>query len=136
MSCLLNTNMAHLPVGTNIFDPTVKTWIIAALSLSLVQNVLVNCFIIYKIVSINKAVTVNGGNFGRFGSTVQILVESGMIYSTTVFTYLITYAANSNAQYVMIDIVSFLAFRRSMVAQSLHSSTLSSGLSTVFLWSA
>jgi len=103
MSCLLNVNMAHLPEGANVFDPGVKSWIVAALAISLGQNVIVTSFIVFKIWSVNSRATEK--KLGTLGSTIQIIVESGLIYVVTVLVYLVTYAANSNAQYIMIDIL-------------------------------
>ncbi|KZT60390.1 hypothetical protein CALCODRAFT_117333 [Calocera cornea HHB12733] len=103
MSCLLNINMAHLPQDANVFDPEVRTWIIAALSISLGQNVIVTGLIVFKILSVNYRAT--GKRLGSLKSTVVTIVESGAIYSITVFVYLMTYACSSNSQYTMIDIL-------------------------------
>lgn len=104
MGILLNVNMAHLPDGATIFDPTVRVWLVTGLGLTLFETIIVTSLIVYKIWSVNSRVT-RGKKLGTLGSTVQIIVESGMLYVLTVFVYLVTYAAGSNAQYVMIDIV-------------------------------
>ncbi|EJU05427.1 hypothetical protein DACRYDRAFT_103912 [Dacryopinax primogenitus] len=102
-SIFLNVNLAHLPQGATIFDPAVKSWIAAALAISSGQNVIVTSLIAFKILSVNIRAT--GKRLGTLSKTVQIIVESGLTYVITVLVYLITYTANSNAQYVMIDIL-------------------------------
>ncbi|EJU05428.1 hypothetical protein DACRYDRAFT_19931 [Dacryopinax primogenitus] len=103
MSCVLNISLANLSEGESIFDPAVKPWIVSSLAISVGQNVIVTSLIVYKILSVNRRAT--GKSHGTLGKTAQMLVESGALYVVTVFVYLMTYVANNNAQFFMIDIL-------------------------------
>ncbi|KZO97936.1 hypothetical protein CALVIDRAFT_466438, partial [Calocera viscosa TUFC12733] len=86
-----------------IFAPSIAPWITAVLVLTLVQNLLVTCLIVYRILKVNSSVSGSGGRTLR--PIIAMILESGALYVVTLFIWLMTYVAHSFSEYILVDCI-------------------------------
>ncbi|EJU05401.1 hypothetical protein DACRYDRAFT_103887 [Dacryopinax primogenitus] len=103
VDCMMIVTMAEMNPAESIFVINLGKWITAVLSLTLTQNIIVLTLIVYRIWKVNTSI-------GRTSTSslrpiIAVLLESGIMYVTTLFLFLVTYLAGSNSQFIMVDIL-------------------------------
>ncbi|TFK53916.1 hypothetical protein OE88DRAFT_1131761 [Heliocybe sulcata] len=97
-------SFAKISTDTVIFAAQLNQWITAFFVLTLSTNIICTALVAFRIWHINKlSIRVGAGNLTP---VLLVVVESGMIYSATLITLLVTYECGSWAQYLMLDAVS------------------------------
>ncbi|KZT60438.1 hypothetical protein CALCODRAFT_429357 [Calocera cornea HHB12733] len=86
-----------------IFAPSIAPWISSVLAVTLLQNLLVTGLIVWQIYKVNSSASRAGGRTLR--PIMAMLIESGGLYSATLFIWLMTYVATSNSEYIMVDCI-------------------------------
>jgi len=97
----------EVTIGTEqsgLFATSLAHWATSFFSVSLVQNILTTLFIIYRIWRVNMNVSKLGGSRSLW-PVMAVLLESGAIYSGTLFVLLMTYASGSFSQYIALDML-------------------------------
>jgi len=89
--------------GTTVFAEAIIHWTTALISLTLGQNLIVTTLIVYRILQAHKAGAQyrSGGNANLIA--IALIIESGALYVTGLFVFLVTYVTQSNAVYIMFD---------------------------------
>ncbi|KAJ8502153.1 hypothetical protein ONZ51_g158 [Trametes cubensis] len=94
--------------GNPIFASNLQPWIRTFFALSLTTNLFATVLIIGRIMWANRRVReyrANGAMVGSHWNVVEIVIQSAAVYSAALIAMLGTYLANSNAQYVCLDII-------------------------------
>jgi len=86
-----------------ISAPSIAPWITSVLAITLFQNLLVTSLIVYRIWKVNSSVSGSGARTLR--PIMAMILESGLLYSATLFIWLMTYVAYSNSEYIMVDCI-------------------------------
>ncbi|RPD65717.1 hypothetical protein L227DRAFT_560397 [Lentinus tigrinus ALCF2SS1-6] len=100
---------ATLHTEATLNASSLRPFITSVLSLTLAMTTMTTGMIVYRIMSINAAissqsVTRLGGSY-RLTRIVRILVESGLIYTISVVIFFSTFLASNNSQYPVSDVV-------------------------------
>jgi len=90
--------------GTDLFASSLASWAMSFFSISLVQNVITTFFIVFRIWRVNMNVSKIGGSRSLW-PVMAVLLESGAIYSSTLFVLLMTYVSGSFSQYIALDML-------------------------------
>jgi hypothetical protein len=98
--------------GVSIFNPTFDGWIKAFYSLAVVQNVLTTGLLGYRIWSTDRRTADTRAGQGNLLPVLRILVESAALQVVVEIILLALYAANINAQYILLEIVTPLVVSR------------------------
>jgi len=89
--------------GAPLFASGIAAWATSFFSISLSQNLITTCLIVYRIWRVNIGVA--GINSHSLWPVMAIILESGALYSATLLCLLATYATGSFAQYICLDIL-------------------------------
>jgi len=100
---IMIATMANMSSATSIFVINLGKWITAVLSFTLAQNIIVTALIVYRIWKINTST--GRTSTSNLRPIIAVLLESGILYVCTLFLFLVTYLAGSNAQFIMVDIL-------------------------------
>jgi len=90
--------------SSGLFASSLASWITSFFSISLVQNVTTTFLIVYRIWRVNMG-SPRGLGSRSLWPVIAVVLESGAIYSSTLFVLLMCYVSNSYAQYIAIDMV-------------------------------
>ncbi|KZO89950.1 hypothetical protein CALVIDRAFT_569503 [Calocera viscosa TUFC12733] len=101
MDILMVVTIASLSSGAGIFFNALQGRITAALSIILLQNIIVTSLIVYRIWRVSKSTV--GAAVGDLWPIISIIVESGAVFVATIFIFLMTYVTSSNSQYVLLE---------------------------------
>jgi len=104
---LFATSLAHW--ATSFFSVSLVQNILTTLFISEecvydFKNLLTSFFIVYRIWRVNMNVSKLGGSRSLW-PVMAVLLESGAIYSGTLFVLLMTYASGSFSQYIALDML-------------------------------
>ncbi|EPQ57623.1 hypothetical protein GLOTRDRAFT_25217, partial [Gloeophyllum trabeum ATCC 11539] len=102
-------SFAKISTDTVIFAAQLNQWITAFFVLTLSTNIICTALVAFRIWHINKLSLRVGAD--NLTPVLLVVVESGMIYSATLITLLVTYEVGSWAQYLMLDAVSPIVVR-------------------------
>ncbi|KZT60443.1 hypothetical protein CALCODRAFT_506885 [Calocera cornea HHB12733] len=100
---IMIATMARMDSTISIFVINLGKWITAVLSFTLAQNIIVTALIVYRIWVVNTST--GRSSTSTLRPIIAVLLESGCLYVTTLFVFLVTYLASSNAQFIMVDIL-------------------------------
>ncbi|THH32191.1 hypothetical protein EUX98_g1986 [Antrodiella citrinella] len=111
--CLLLASIAGLnyslaaaaPNTDSVFDPHTKGWIILVYATTLATNVLATALLAYRIWRVNRRAA-EFVSSDRLAIILRVVIESGIIYSVTIFIALCLFITGSRAVYVMVDLIS------------------------------
>ncbi|EJU05396.1 hypothetical protein DACRYDRAFT_113528 [Dacryopinax primogenitus] len=104
IALLLRAMYSSTQSAEGIFALSLAPWIIAVLVLTLVQNLLVTCLIVLRLWRMDSVVNKRTGS-KPFQPVIAIVLESGILYSVTLFIWLLTYSTHSNSAYIMVDCI-------------------------------
>ncbi|RPD56565.1 hypothetical protein L226DRAFT_251866 [Lentinus tigrinus ALCF2SS1-7] len=100
---------ATLHTSATLNEARLVPYITTILSLTLAMTTMTTGLIVYRIMQVNNSVASHditrvGGNL-RLTRVVRILVESGLMYTTSVVVFFGTFLASNNAQYGVSEVV-------------------------------
>ncbi|KZO89952.1 hypothetical protein CALVIDRAFT_558953 [Calocera viscosa TUFC12733] len=95
--------MAGMNSETSIFVLNLGKWITAVLSFTLAQNIMLTALIVYRIWKVNTSA--GRSSTSNLRPIIAVLLESGCMYVTTLFVFLVTYLVGSTVQFVLVDIL-------------------------------
>jgi len=87
-----------------LFSSSLAGWATSFFSISLAQNIITTCLIVYRIWRVNMDVARGPGSRSLW-PVISVILESGAIYSSTLLVLLATYASGSFAQYIALDML-------------------------------
>jgi len=90
--------------STDLFSSSLAGWATSFFSISLAQNIITTCLIVYRIWRVNMDVARGPGSRSLW-PVISVILESGAIYSSTLLVLLATYASGSFAQYIALDML-------------------------------
>ncbi|KAJ7659557.1 hypothetical protein DFH06DRAFT_1194596 [Mycena polygramma] len=102
------TTHALVLAGEDVFFQGLAPWITSFFSLSLSLNVICTAAIAYRILGTRMALHKHNNQNSRVYSALIIFLESAAIYSSSLTVLLVLYVLNSNAQYIVLDVVTSL----------------------------
>ncbi|RPD78889.1 hypothetical protein L226DRAFT_530766 [Lentinus tigrinus ALCF2SS1-7] len=100
---------ATLHTAATLNEERLVPFITSVLSLTLAMTTMTTGLIVYRILKINSAMAsqsvtrVGGGH--KLTHIARILIESGLIYTTSVVVFFCTFLANNNSQYPVSDVI-------------------------------
>ncbi|KAF7795068.1 hypothetical protein EIP86_006212 [Pleurotus ostreatoroseus] len=89
----------------SIFDPRLLHWITAFYAVSFVQSFLTTSLMAYRIWQADRRSAKFRASEGSLLPVLRILVESAALQLVVEFVLLVLYAANENAQYILLELV-------------------------------
>jgi len=146
LPCLLWCSVAATGVGTvytlsqatstaeDIFAPVTYRWVTSFYATTLATNLLSTTLLAFRIWSIDRQVSHIRSTIGPLRPVLRVVRDSGLLYSVALVAALSTFAAQSTAQYVVLDmvmpIISIAFYMVIIHVQIARSGTNSKGLST------
>ncbi|TCD63101.1 hypothetical protein EIP91_006005 [Steccherinum ochraceum] len=99
--------------ATNLNSDRLTPWLTSTLAVTMTLNVIATGLIVYRIWSVERSSTgmiiYSRGSSERQGSALKramrIIIESGALYTVSVFLFFVTFLAKHNAQYATSDAV-------------------------------
>ncbi|RPD65740.1 hypothetical protein L226DRAFT_609464 [Lentinus tigrinus ALCF2SS1-7] len=100
---------ATLHSGITMNTPQLVPYVVSGLSLTLVMTILMTGLIVHRILKINASVDAPSitrlGENDRLIRVARVLVESGFLYTVSVFIFFCTFLTSNNAQYGVSDVI-------------------------------
>jgi hypothetical protein len=89
----------------NIFAPATGRWITSFYATTLTTNFLSTMLLAYRIWSIDRSVSRVRATQGPLRPLLEVVIDSGVLYSVTLLAALSCFVAKSTGQYVVLDMV-------------------------------
>lgn len=117
LPCLLWCSVAASGVGTlytlsqatatagNIFAPASARWVTSFYATTLMTNFSSTILLAYRIWSIDKSVSRVRATKGPLRPLLEVVIDSGVLYSVTLLAALSCFGAKSTGQYVVLDMI-------------------------------
>jgi len=117
LPCLMWCSVAASAVGTmyavsqakatagNIFAPATGRWITSFYATTLTTNFLSTMLLAYRIWRIDRSVSRVRATQGPLRPLLEVVIDSGVLYSVTLLAALSCFVAKSTGQYVVLDMV-------------------------------
>jgi len=89
---------------TSFFAKDLSNWTVAVISCTLAQNIIVVSLIVFRILQVHRATQKHRSTTGAsLIPVVAVVVESGLLYVTGLFIFLVTYVTKSNSMRIIYD---------------------------------
>lgn len=98
---------SHLKISTNLDEKHLVPFLTALLVLTLVQNAAISSMIAYRIRSIDRQIAKfsSDNRASRLQPIMNLIIESGAIYTVSMIICLIVVLCSNNAQYAVSDAI-------------------------------
>lgn len=105
VGCVYSLAHAQATSG-NIFASVTGKWITSFYATTLATNLFATILLAYRIWSIDQRVAHVRSRTSQLRPLLEVVVDSGLLYSVTLITALSCFVAQSTGQYVVLDMVS------------------------------
>ncbi|KAF7367351.1 hypothetical protein MSAN_00797500 [Mycena sanguinolenta] len=102
MTCAI---FAKIQPGSTVFDKELDAWIKTFFAIAVAQNIITTALMAWRIAAADRQTSSYRVTKNNLIPILRILVESAALYLTAEIILLILYVANSNAQYILLEII-------------------------------
>jgi len=91
--------------GDDVFLAGIEQWITSFFATTLACNFTATAFLAYRLWTIERSVRATRVGQSLNRPALMIVIDAGILYSTTLLAALICFAVKSNGQYVVLDMI-------------------------------
>ncbi|KAJ6519346.1 hypothetical protein C8R45DRAFT_18985 [Mycena sanguinolenta] len=102
MTCAI---FAKIQPGSTVFDKELDSWIKTFFVIAVAQNIITTTLMAWRIAAADRQTSSYRVTKNNLLPILRILIESAALYLTAEIILLILYVANSNAQFILLEII-------------------------------